>query len=147
VLSLCASIEPSVRRAAYCAAAALPGSRSEVALLRGLADKVPALQVAALDLLVRHGGERITATLRALLASNDSLRYHVIRALGRLRAADAVSAMVALFPLAARHEQVEIVAALSQIGTPPAKAFLIDCLRHPQDEIRRAGAQGVALQA
>ena len=68
------------------AAARLPGSRTDVLLLRALADRHQATQVEALDLLVARGGDQSVAVLVAMLGTADSLRFHVIRALGHCRA-------------------------------------------------------------
>jgi HEAT repeat protein len=147
VYASAASPDPEIRRAAYGAVAQLHGSKAEVVLLRALADREAALQLMALDLLVRRGGERLVATLRALLSTEDSLRYHVIRALGRLRATEAVRALQALFPRAPLHEQVEVVAALGAIGGRGVHDFLAGCLSHAETEIRRAAAKGIASNA
>jgi HEAT repeat protein len=138
-----AGCEP-VRRMALRAAAKVPGSRAEVLLLRALADRDPARQIEALELLVSRGGHRVLTTLLALLGVADSLRYHVIRALGRLGAARAAAPLMALFPSAPLHEQLEILAALEQLGAERCQRFLQECLGHPQGEIRRAAARGLA---
>lgn len=147
VIGLATSPEPPLRRAAYAALGPMPESKAEVALLRGLADREPELQVYALEVLVGRGGERLTATLTALLAVNDSLRYHVIRALGRLRATRAAAALEALFPSAAHHEQLEIVTALARLGGAGVRPFLLECLERGGAELRRVAAQGIAAGA
>ena len=70
---------PARRRAA-------PRRAADVLLLRALADRHQATQVEALELLVARGGEQSVAVLVALLGTADSLRFHVIRALGHCRA-------------------------------------------------------------
>jgi HEAT repeat protein len=144
VWRLATSSSGPVRRAALRAAAHRPGSRAEVLLLRALADRDQAVQMDALEHLVSRGGDRVGATLLALLGTGDSLRYHVIRALGRLGLPAAAAPLESLFPGAALHEQIEIVTALSRIGTDGARGFLLECLHHPELEIRRVAAQGLA---
>ncbi|HXI21553.1 MAG TPA: HEAT repeat domain-containing protein, partial [Gemmatimonadales bacterium] len=113
-------------------------------LLRGLADRDPLLQAEALDLLVARDGPRILPTLLALLGAADSLRYHVIRALGRLASPEAVMPLQRLFPSAPLHEQLEILTALGRIGCGHSRDFFLTCLDHGHGEIRRAAAQGLA---
>jgi HEAT repeat protein len=147
VLAHAASAAPAVRRAALRAIARIPGSRAEVVLLRALADRDPGLQMEALDLLVTRGGDRVRTTLLALLGAGDSLRYHVIRALGRLAVSEAAGPLEALFTTAPLHERIEIVSAVARIAGPGARAFLLQCLEQAQPEIRRVAAQGLALAA
>ncbi len=144
VYDLCESRQREVRRGALRAAALCPGSKAEVLLLRALADRDPDLQAEALTLLSSRGGDRVLTTLLAMLGVADSLRYHVIRALGRLGAARAAPAMEALFANAPLHERLEILTALARIGGERARPFLVQCLSNPQAEIRRAAAQGLA---
>jgi HEAT repeat protein len=146
-LQLAAGGTGVVRRAALRAVARVPGARAEVLLLRALADRDPALQVEALDLLMGRGGDRLRATLLAMLGVEDSLRYHVIRALGRLGHAEAVVPLKALFASAPLHERIEILAALARLGGPAAREFLRQSLDQPLPEIRRAAAQGFAALA
>jgi HEAT repeat protein len=138
-----AAADPS-RRPALRAAARIPGTKSEVLLLRALADRDAAIQVEALDLLVARGGERVVVTMLALLNIADSLRYHVIRALGRLRTPRAAAPLETLFPAAPLHEQLEILTALARIGADSTRPFLSECLTHPQGEIRRTAARAMA---
>jgi HEAT repeat protein len=135
--------EGPIRRAALRAIARYPGSRAEVLLLRALADRDPAVQADALDLLVSRGGGRLATTLMALLGAGDSLRYHVIRALGRLKVAAAAAQLEALFATAPLHEQIEITVALGRIANDLSRAFLLKALHHPELEIRRVAAHGL----
>jgi HEAT repeat protein len=143
VLELAANASGSIKRLALHAVANIPGSRAEVLLLRALADRDPSLQVEALDLLVRRGGRRVVTTLLALLNVTDSLRYHVIRALGHLEVQRAAEPLMALFPNAPLHEQLEILGALARLGVAESRPFLYDRLTHPQKEIRRAAVQAL----
>ena len=147
VLHLAGQVTGSIRRAALRAVARVPGPRAEVLLLRGLADRDQGLQVESLDLLVARGGDRVRTTLLALLGVDDSLRYHVIRALGRLGRSEAVAPLASLFSSAALHERIEILNALARLGGEPAQKFLHQCLEQPQPEIRRVAAQGLAALA
>ena len=133
-----------IRRAALRAAARLPGARAEVMLLRALADRDPSLQVEALELLVARGADRLVTVLVALLGTADSLRFHVIRALGHCRALPAATRLRTLFPECAPHEQLQIVGALIRIAPPWIEAFLRDRLDDPELEMRRIAAQGLA---
>ena len=144
ILELAKSRSTPLRRAALRAAARLPGSRPEVTLLRALADRNQPVQLEALELLVRRGGDRTATTLMALLATGDSLRYHVIRALGHLQAGDAVSRLHRLYPTSALHERLEIIEALTRIGGPELPDFLRGRLMEDDVEVRRIAARGLA---
>jgi len=147
ILKLAAGGPVPFRRGALRAAARIPGAAAEVILLRALADRNEAVQVEALDLLVSRAGDRVLPTLLALLAVADSLRYHVIRALGRIGSARAAAPLEGLFPAAPLHEQLEILAALERLGAPESRGFMVECLRHANPEIRRTAAQGLASLA
>jgi HEAT repeat protein len=144
ILELATSRSMPLRRAALRAAARVPGSRAEVTLLRALADRNQPVQLEALELLVRRGGERTAVTLMALLGTGDSLRYHVIRALGHLQAADAVGRLHRLYPTSPLHERLEIIEALTRIGGPELPDFLRGRLMEEDVEIRRLAARGLA---
>jgi HEAT repeat protein len=144
ILELAANPSVPLRRAALRAAAQLEGSRAEVTLIRALADRNQPVQLEALELLVRRGGERTTATLAALLGTGDSLRYHVIRALGHLRATTAAGKLRALYPECSLHERLEIVTALIRIAPPELGDFLLVLLEEQETELRRVAAGGVA---
>ena len=144
ILQLVASRSIELRRAALRAAAQLAGSRAEVALMRALADRDQAVQLEALDLLVRRGGERTATTLLAMLGARDSLRFHVIRALGHLGSAKAAGPLRALYPECGPYERLEIVWALIRIGPPDLAEFLLSRLEEPETEVRRVAAHGLA---
>ena len=147
-LDLCRHRVSSVRRAACRVLARMPGPKAELALLRALGDKDEAIQVAALDLLVRRGGQQSVTTLIGLLSASDSLRYHVIRALGRLRASSAVPKLTGLYDVCALHERLEIVAALVAIAPSGLIPFLVARLSASEpEEIRQIAAHGVAMLA
>ncbi len=136
-----------LRCAALRVLAAQPGTRTEVALVRALADRDEQVQMEALDLLVRRGGPKVADTLLALLATGDSLRYYIIRALGKLGTAEAVPRLRALYPAVQLHERVEILKALDRIGHPDGVAFFWTCLDDPDAEVRRVAAHGVGRAA
>jgi HEAT repeat protein len=144
ILELAGSRSSALRRAALRALAQLPGSHADVALIRALADRNQPVQLEALELLVRRGGAKAVATLVALLSAGDSLRYHVIRALGHVRAGEAVGKLLALYPECGPHERLEIVWALIRIAPPGLAAFLRDRLAEPETEIRRVATHGLA---
>jgi HEAT repeat protein len=144
VLELAGSETAAVRKLALRAAARVPGSKAEVLLLRALADRDQAQQVEALDLLVARGGDRVLTTLLALLGVADSLRYHVIRALGRLGNARAAAPLESLFAGAPLHEQLEILDALPRLAAVPSRPFLLNCLDHQRAEVRHAAAHALA---
>jgi HEAT repeat protein len=138
---------PVIRGAAIRAAAQLPGVAAEVVLIRALADRHQPIQVEALELLVKRDQGKTVPTLAALLGADDSFRYHVIRALGHMRAVAAAPKLEGLYGRCSPHEQVEIVQALIRIGGPGVAAFLKTRLSEPEPEIRRLAARGLATLA
>jgi len=144
VLRLAEDRRPAVRRAGLRAAARIPGSRTDVLLLRALADRHQATQVEALDLLVSRGGTQSVTMLVALLGTADSLRFHIIRALGHCRASAAAPKLRAVFADCGPHEQLQIVAALIRIAPAWIAEFLRDRLGDSEVEMRRVAAQGLA---
>jgi HEAT repeat protein len=144
VLRLAQDRRPAVRRAALRAVARIPGSRTDVLLLRALADRQPATQIEALDLLVGRGGAQSVAMLVAMLGTADSLRFHIIRALGHCHAAAAAPKLRSIFPECGPHEQLQIVAALIRIAPEWIAEFLRERLADSELEMRRMAAQGLA---
>jgi HEAT repeat protein len=144
VLRLAEDRRPAVRRAGLRAAARLPGARTDVLLLRALADRHQPTQVEALDLLVARGGDQSLAVLVAMLGTADSLRFHVIRALGRCRAKAAATKLRGLLPECGPHEQIQVVTALIRIAPPWIGEFLRERLGDAEIEMRRMAAQGLA---
>lgn len=144
ILQLTEAPSATLRLPALRAAARIGGSRAEVVLLRALADRHQPIQAEALDLLVRRGGDRSVATLVALLGTADSLRFHVIRALGQCRAQSAATHLRALFPECGPHEQLQIVWSLLRIDPPWLPEFLLLRLAGPDLDLRRTAAQGLA---
>lgn len=134
---------PAIRKGAIGAAAQLPGTKAEVLLIRALADQHQPIRVEALDLLVKRDQDRTIPTLAALLEAGDSLRSHVIRALGQMRAIEAAPNLESLYNQCGRHEQVEIVRALTRMGGPRVPEFLRARLSE-SPEIRRVAARGLA---
>jgi HEAT repeat protein len=133
----------TIRLAAIRAVAQLPGSRAEVVLIRALADRQQAVQVEALDLLARRDHAKTIPTLAALLEAADSLRFYVIRALGQMRALEAVPNLESLYYRCGTAERAEIVLAMSRISGPTIAEFLRARLREPEMEIRRVAARGL----
>jgi HEAT repeat protein len=147
ILELARHRSPVVRRPAIRAAAQLPGSRAEVAIIRALADRHEPIRVEALELLVKRDPEKLVPTLAALLSTDDSLRYHVIRVLGHLGAREAAPRLESLYGECGPHEQVEILLALIRIAAPGVAQFLRARLAEPEPEIRRVAARGLATLA
>jgi HEAT repeat protein len=147
VLALAESRSPGIRLAALRAASRIAGSKAEITLLRALADRHLPIQAEALDLLVRRGGEKSVTTLVAMLGTADSLRFHVIRALGQCRAQAAAVRLRDLFPQCGPHEQLQIVSSLLRIAPPWLPDFLLLRLESPDLDMRRAAAQGLAETA
>jgi HEAT repeat protein len=147
VLALTRAPSPELRLMALRAAAVLPGSRAELVLFRALGDREERVQIEALDLLVEREGDRAATALIALLSAADSLRFRVIRALGRLRAAAAASKLTSLYDTAPLHERIEIVRALATIQPPGISDFLRARLHAPERELRHVAALGLARAA
>jgi HEAT repeat protein len=144
IVRLTESRSPAVRGAALRAAALIPGPAVDVILLRALADRHAPIQRQALELLVRRGGEKSVATMVVLLETADSLRFHVIRALGHCRAPSAAEPLRSLYPRCGPHEQLQIVWSLIRIAPTWITAFLRERLAEPSLEMRRAAAQGLS---
>jgi HEAT repeat protein len=144
VLQLTESPSAALRLAALRAAARVAGAKSEVVLLRALADRHQPIQTEALELLVRRSGDRSVATMVALLGSADSLRFHVIRALGHCRAQGGAARLRDLYPECGPHEQLQIVWSLLRIAPPWLSQFLLLRLAEPDLDMRRAAAQGLS---
>ena len=147
VIELSAHTSSSVRRAALRVLAGLPDRRVEPVLLKALGDVDPAVPAEALELLVQRGGDRAVNSLIGLLSLTDSLRFRVIRALGRLRVARAATKLESLYPACALHEQLEIIGALVLIDAPGVRAFLHARFAEAELEVRRAAARGLAALA
>jgi HEAT repeat protein len=144
ILQLTESPSAALRLAALRAAARVAGAKSEVALLRALADRHQPIQTEALELLVRRAGDRSVTTMVALLGSADSLRFHVIRALGHCRAQAGAARLRDLYPECGPHEQLQIVWSLLRIAPPWLSQFLLLRLAEPDLDMRRAAAQGLS---
>ncbi|HEV2083968.1 MAG TPA: HEAT repeat domain-containing protein, partial [Gemmatimonadales bacterium] len=69
IVELARHPSPAVRGPAIRAAAQLPGSRAEVAIIRALADRHEPIQVEALELLVKRDHGKTVSTLAALLGA------------------------------------------------------------------------------
>jgi HEAT repeat protein len=144
VLQLTESPSAALRLAALRAAARIAGAKAEVVLLRALADRHQPIQTEALDLLVRRAGDRSVTTMVALLGSADSLRFHVIRALGHCRAQAGAARLRDLYPECGPHEQLQIVWSLLRIAPPWLSQFLLLRLAERDLDMRRAAAQGLS---
>jgi HEAT repeat protein len=139
--------QPPVRRAALRVLVHHDEIDGEDHLVRKLQDPDESVRIEAVELLVRNGSTRAVPALASLLGVSDDLRYHAIRALGRLRAEAAAAELERLFPRATGHERLEILAALIRIGAPGLLPFLEQRLRDPEPEVRRVAADGIARVA
>jgi len=147
ILQLAQGRAPAIRRAALRLCTGLEGSKAEVLLLRALADRESTIQIEALELLLRRPGGKVVDTLLALLQTGDSLRYHVIRALGRIGDPRAIGPLEALCQTAPVHEKLEAMAALVRLRSPVVRPFLLESLDVSHPEVRRVAAQGLAALA
>ena len=121
----------AVRLAALRATARIAGSRAEVVLLRGAGRPPPADPGGGAGAAGAPGRrDRSVATLVALLGTADSLRFHVIRALGHCRAQSAATRLRDLYP-AVRSPR----AAPDRLVADPDRAVL--ALRLPPAASRR----------
>jgi HEAT repeat protein len=147
VVELLDSPSAPVRRAALRVLVHHDQVDAEQHLVARLFDPDESVRIEAVELLVRNGSTRAVPALSALLAVAGELRYHAIRALGRLRAESAAPALARLFSQATGHERLEIVAALIRISAPGLLPFLEERLRDSEPEVRRVAADGVARVA
>src|SRR5205823_5173487 len=106
-------------------------------LVRKLQDPDESVRIEAVELLVRNGSTRAVPALVGLLVVSDELRYHAIRALGRLHAETAAAELERLFPRATGHERLETLAALIRIGAPGLLPFPQGRLKDPVADVRR----------
>ncbi|HZX93737.1 MAG TPA: HEAT repeat domain-containing protein [Myxococcales bacterium] len=147
ILELLEASSAPVRRAALRVLVNHDEVDAEEHLVRKLQDGDESVRIEAVELLVRNGSTRAVPALVGLLFVSDDLRYHVIRALGRLRAESAAAELERLFPRAGGHERLEIVAALIRIGSPGLLPFLKARLHDAEPEVRRVAADGLARVA
>ena len=143
VLALAESRSPGIRLAALRATSRVPGSRAEVVLMRALADRHAPIQAEALDLLVRRGGEKSVTTLVAMLGTADSLRFHVIRALGHCRAPSAAVRLRDSTPVRAPRAAADrLLAAPDRAGVAPAVPAAPTGVARPRHAPRRGAGVG-----
>ena len=147
IVELLDAVQAPVRRAALRVLVNHDEVDAEEQLVRKLQDLDESVRIEAVELLVRNGSTRAVPALAALLVVSDELRYHAIRALGRLRAETAAAQLERLFPRATGHERLEIVAALIRIGAPGLLPFLKSRLKDAEPEVRRVAADGLARVA
>jgi len=147
IAELLESSSAPVRRAALRVLVHHDEMDAEEHLVRKLFDPDESVRIEAVELLVRNGSTRAVPALSALLGVAGELRYHAIRALGRLRAESAAPALSRMFTQASGHERLEIVAALIRISAPGLLPFLEERLRDSEPEVRRVAADGVARVA
>ncbi|RMH10001.1 MAG: HEAT repeat domain-containing protein [Nitrospirae bacterium] len=92
---------------------------------RSLYDPNMAVQEAAASILATIGDERVIAPLRTALCSPDwVVRMHAARALGRLKAVEAVGTLILLLQDPVPTVRQESVHALQAIGRPAVRTLL-----------------------
>jgi HEAT repeat protein len=133
---------PAVRQAAVRVLGRHPGHAVDQWLMVGLRDDELAVRIATVEILVRRRYRKAIPALVELLSAGDPLRYHLVRALGRLHAKGAASRLQALYAGAPLHERIEIVVALNQIAPAGLLPFLREVLDHPDVELRRVASDG-----
>ena len=115
--------------------------------MAGLRDDELAVRIATVEILVRRRCRKAIPALIELLPGADPLRYHLVRALGRLHAKVAASRLQALYTGAPLHERIEIVVALNQIAPAGVLPFLRGVLDDPDVELRRVASDGFVRAA
>lgn len=143
VAELLATDRPEVRLAALRAAGVLGNLEADRYLVPLLDDPDPGIRVEAIEVLARRGHEGLAPRLAPMLEMDDLVRYHAIRALGRLRAGEAAGPLRHLFSRAHTHEQIEIVSALIRIAPSWIVEFLEEQYEGNNPEIRRIAAEGL----
>lgn len=116
------------------------------ASLRPLLDHPePSIRTLVIECLAHPGNAaEIGPELRARLTTDRECTYYVVRALGRLRYAEAAPDLIALHAKAGPLEKVAVLEALGAIGTPAAVRFLEAELRGRDRERRRTAAAALA---
>ncbi|HJX52670.1 MAG TPA: HEAT repeat domain-containing protein, partial [Polyangia bacterium] len=138
---------PALRQAALRVLGRYPGHAADAWIEVGLRDDDTAVRIATIEILVRRRCRKAIPALVELLPAGDPLRYHLVRALGRLRARVAASRLQALYAGAPLHERIEIVVALSQMAPAGLLAFLRQVLEEPDVELRRVASDGFVRTA
>jgi HEAT repeat protein len=147
IVALLADLRPPIRRAALRVLGHHHGRGADDRVMDMLADPEASVRTEAVEILVRRRCRRAEGPLVALLATEDPLRYHVIRALGRLRVVAAAARLTALYESAPAHERIEIIAALNQIAAPGLLGFLRERIEERDIETRRVASDGLARLA
>jgi HEAT repeat protein len=138
---------PALRQAALRVLGRYPGHAADAWIVVGLHDDETAVRIATIEILVRRRCRKAIPALVELLPAGHPLRYHLVRALGRLRARGAASSLQALYAGAPLHERIEIVVALSQMAPAGLLAFLRQVLEEPDVELRRVASDGFVRAA
>jgi len=105
----------------------------------------PSIRTLAIECLAHPGNAaEVGPSLRVRLGTDRECAYYVVRALGRLRFAEAAADLEAFFGKAGALEKVAVIEALGAIGTADAVRFLEAELRGRDRERRRAAAAALA---
>jgi HEAT repeat protein len=138
---------PALRQAALRVLGRYPGHAADGWIMAGLRDDDTVVRIATVEILVHRRCRKAIPALVELLSAGHPLRYHLVRALGRLRARAAASRLQALYAGAPLHERIEIVVALNQMAPAGLLAFLREVLREPDVELRRVASDGFVRAA
>jgi HEAT repeat protein len=132
---------PEVRLAAARAAGVLKGVDHTRHLMPLLRDEDSAVRAEALEALAdrRHPG--LVEQLVRMLGNDDPVRYHAIRALGKLAAPEGAEPLAELFRAAEPHERIEILSALTRIAPQWITTFLQERFEEDGPETRRLAAE------
>jgi len=147
VRALAQDSRPALRQAALRVLGRYPGHAADEWIVAGLRDEDTAVRIATVEILVRRRCRKAIPALVELLPAGDPLRYHLVRALGRLRARVAASRLQALYGEAPLHERIEIVVALNQMAPAGLLAFLRQVLDETDIELRRVASDGFVRAA
>ncbi len=135
---------PLVRRLALESLAHSNREEVDWAIISKLDDPDERIRNEAVELLVQRKCKKAIPAFLAILEKDEPLRYHVIRALGRFKASEAVNPLQQLYSEAATHERIEIIMALVHIGDASSIGFLKERVHESDREIRRASVYGLA---
>jgi len=138
---------PALRQAALRVLGHYPGHAADEWLMAGLRDGELAVRITTVEILVRRRCRKAIPALLELLSADHQLRYHLVRALGRLRAKGAASRLRALYAGAPLHERIEIVVALNRMAPAGLLPFLREVLHNPDVELRRVASAGFGSMA
>lgn len=125
----------------------LPGVDLDRDVLPRLQALDPAIRREAVHILAEREHRAAIEPLIELLDFEDTARYDVILALGRLRAELAAGPLERLFPWARPHEQAAIITALTEIASNGLIDFLDAQVERAEPALKRVAAEGLVRLA